>query len=240
MIKKYIKAVCFVSIFATFVFAKKDQSQIQTKQLDPNTTIMLNSNETPDDFDPDVFVGEGNKEPEPVEQNQQNKQENQEEQEQIPINDFTNFDDISIEIPNVKTLYLGVQYTNPSFGLSAKFDLLDDFAIQAIVDFIGDINLYEGRGVFAFEKTRDYSLYVYGGLGFWVYNYISSANSYKSYNYRTSIGFGGGVGAEFELKRFNPKLPPLTITTELGLRMLNLEHYNVVPIGFGIGVYYKF
>ncbi len=235
MIKKHIKMACFVLIFATFAFANEDQNQIQTKQLDPDTTIMLNSNETPDDYDPDVFVGEGNKAPEPVEQNQQNRQE-----EQDQINDFANFDDISINIPNVKTLYLGVQYTNPTFGLSAKFDLLDDFAIQAIVDFIGDINLYEGRGVFAFEKTKDYSLYVYGGLGFWVYNYISSANSYKSYNYRTSIGFGGGVGVEFELKRFNPKLPPLTITTELGLRMLSLEHYNVVPIGFGIGAYYKF
>ncbi len=233
MAGRYFRVI--LSVFVLIVTVSlADENEIQMKKLDQNTTIMFNSensfnvNEN-SDYDPDVFVGEGN-----PDIDQQIKQENEKNTQEFFQQDY------SIDIPNVNALYIGMQYTNPSFGLSAKFELLDDLALQAIIDFIGDVNLYEGRGIFIFDRTRDFNLYAYGGLGFWVYNYVSSKNSYKSYNYRTSFGFGAGVGVEFALRKFKQTLPPLMLSMELGFRIVNLQHYNVVPIGFGLGLYYRF
>ncbi len=227
MIKKYLKLLWLLPLLVTFSLA--EDNRLESKQLDQDTTLMFQSTDNPQDFDPSAFVGSHKDKKTDITPRKSR---------QFGSDDFS--DGSLAGTLRTNDIYLGIRYTNPSFGLSVKMDLSNELAVQAIIDFIGDINLYEGKGIYRFDSNQDFDLYVYGSVGFWVYNYTSTNSSYESHNYRTSFGFGAGFGAEFNLENFDEKLPPLLLSTELGLRMVNLEHYHLIPISFELGLHYKF
>jgi len=128
-------------------------------------------------------------------------------------------------------IYAGLEW----YGLSAKYDVSDKITAQAIGGFWGYSGLtsFTGRGLYKFKEQNNYSLYGYGSLSSW---------SWSGYGYdETVIGFGGGAGAEYDIRGIDPEFIPLFVSADIGIQVANFDHYNSFSgLGIGLGVHYKF
>jgi len=129
----------------------------------------------------------------------------------------------------------GFQSSYPSYGLSAKMNLNDKFAIQGVLGFLGTVTSYSARGLMNIKQAEDYKFYGYGTVGFWSYDYSILGKS----DTETSVGFGGGGGIEYDMAKYLDGIP-LTFNLELGIGIVNLDHYNFSAVSFGAGMHYWF
>ncbi len=126
-------------------------------------------------------------------------------------------------------VYLGVQ----SNGLSAKYDLSEKMTAQAILGFWGDVSSYTAKLNYKFKKGDHYDLYGYGDAGMlvWDGNYYQKSES--------TATFGGGIGGELDLRKFDPEFIALFVNVEAGLSMASFENYSYSAFGWGLGIHYK-
>ena len=130
-------------------------------------------------------------------------------------------------------VYVGFQSSGfTSHGISAKMDLSDKLAAQGIVGFFGNVSNYSVRGLYKFKQQDHLSLYGYGSVGMWAWN-----NAFYDENV---LGFGGGAGVSYDLRGLDSEFIPLFVNLELGLNVVNFNHYNYGGIGLGSGIEYKF
>lgn len=137
----------------------------------------------------------------------------------------------------------GFQSSYPSYGFSAKVDLTDKFAVQGVLGFLGTVTSYSARGLMKIKQAPDYHFYGYGSVGFWSYDYSSWGYRSGRYGYyddtETAVGFGGGGGIEYSMAKHLDGLP-LTLNGELGIGIVNMDHYNFSAISVGVGAHYWF
>ncbi len=129
---------------------------------------------------------------------------------------------------------LGVQNTFPSNGISGVMRLDGDISLQGIIDPFGILKTYSGRLLYGFNKEKEYELYVYGSVGAW---------SYSAFNItETALGFGGGVGIEWDWRNFRKTLPPIYWNAELGLGFAGFDvvGYSANTLWIGLGAHYRF
>ncbi len=126
-------------------------------------------------------------------------------------------------------LGVGAQSSWPSYGLSAKYDINDDVAVQGTVGALGTVSNYGGRVLYKFKKEPKYNLYGFGSVG--MYNYSSGIFD------ESVTGFGGGAGLEYDLgNEFSGT--PITMSGEIGLASVGFDNYNYSSFGLGFGIHY--
>ena len=139
-----------------------------------------------------------------------------------------------------KNLYIGVQSSSPSTGLSIKSDLGDKVSIQGIFDFMGEEKNYSFRGVYKFKQKMFYNIYGFGEVGVWSWDRRYSRSDLDE----TVVGYGIGVGVDYDLRGLDSDFIPLFINFELNYYAIDFEneHYNYYDddLGLGLGLHYKF
>lgn len=148
-----------------------------------------------------------------------------------PSDGFSQTEPVEIE----KTVYgVGFQGTFPASGLSGMMDLTDEFTVQAIVGFFGNLNTFAGRGLYKFQKEDFWDLYGYGMIGAWNYSFASQSE--------TVLGLGLGAGVQYDWRAFNDELPPIFFNLELGIGFVDFKevNYNFSTFMIGAGVHYRF
>ena len=122
-----------------------------------------------------------------------------------------------------------------SYGLSAKYDVTDKITAQGIVGVWGYDNLttMTARGLYKFHEKENYDFYGYGAISSWSWD--------NAYYDETVIGFGAGVGAEYDIRGIDPDFIPLYVSADLGFQVASFEHYGGFSgLGIGFGIHYKF
>ena len=129
---------------------------------------------------------------------------------------------------------LGVQNTFPSNGISGVVRLDNDLSIQGIIDPFGILKTYSGRILYAFNEEKEYELYAYGSVGAWSYSDV--------FYTETALGFGGGIGIEWDWRNYRNTLPPVYWNAELGLGFAGFDvvSYNLNTLWIGVGAHYRF
>jgi len=131
-------------------------------------------------------------------------------------------------------MYIGVQGSYPSFGLSVKKDIGKDYAVQGVLGALGDVTQFSVRGIYKFQKEKDYNLYGYGAVGFW------SWGGTKAFKSESNVGFGLGAGLEYDLRKVLGNAVPLFWNIELGANIVSFDNYDFSTVGIGGGLHYKF
>ena len=130
-------------------------------------------------------------------------------------------------------VYVGFQSSGfSSNGISAKLDLTDKYTVQGIVGFFGDVNNYSVRGLYHFKQKDHYNLYGYGSLGMWSWN--------NAFYDESVLGYGAGAGVEYDLRGLDSEFIPLFVNLELGMDIVNFDHYTYGGVELGLGLHYKF
>jgi len=127
--------------------------------------------------------------------------------------------------------YLGLQW----YGLSGKYEVTNKISAQAIVGLWGYTGLTSitGRINYKFKEKNDYNFYGYGSLSSWSWS--------DAYYNETVIGFGAGVGAEYDIRGIDRDFIPLYISADIGLQVASFAHYGSFGgLGIGTGIHYKF
>ncbi|GAB4370747.1 MAG: hypothetical protein Kow0042_13140 [Calditrichia bacterium] len=138
---------------------------------------------------------------------------------------------------------VGFQATFPAYGISGMMDINEMISAQGIVGFFGNLNTYAVRGLYRFQQKNFWDLYGYGMVGAWSYTGLKVSNGSKlEETTETVLGFGAGVGIEYDWRGWNSELPPLFWNLELGLGFANFDavDYNFSTLLFGAGVHYRF
>ena len=137
---------------------------------------------------------------------------------------------------------IGLQASFPGYGISGIVDVTDKVSIQGILDFIGDLKMYAGRGIYRFTKKPFWNAYGYGAIGAWSYPYKVLESGKLVKKTETVLGFGAGVGIEYNWQALARELPPLWWNVEVGLGIVKFEKavYDVSTITLGLGVHYRF
>jgi len=107
-------------------------------------------------------------------------------------------------------LYVGMQYSHTAFGLSAKADVAPKIQVQGIFGLTGsdDIDVYAVRAMYKLTEDRDYYTYGFGSLSLWKYKTLKIDGMFSSsYEDDSSVGFGLGVGLEYDMKKYTEGLP---------------------------------
>jgi hypothetical protein len=147
---------------------------------------------------------------------------------------------ITTQIIANNDLYLGVQSSSPSTGFSIKSDISNKATIQGIVDFMGEEKNYSFRGIFKFKQKPFYNIYGFGEIGVWSWDRRYTRNNLDE----TVIGYGVGVGVDYDLRGLDIDFIPLFINFELNYYQIDFEneHYNYYDddLGLGLGLHYKF
>jgi hypothetical protein len=131
---------------------------------------------------------------------------------------------------------VGFQSSYPAWGLSGTYDVNEDISAQAILGFFGNLQTYAARGVYRFQQEDQWNLYGYGLLGIWRYSFSAFGIS----DSENAVGFGLGAGMEYDWRSWNETLPPIYWNIELGLGIVDMDHYNFSTIMFGAGLHYRF
>jgi hypothetical protein len=131
---------------------------------------------------------------------------------------------------------VGFQSSYPAWGLSGTYDVNEDISAQAILGFFGNLQTYAGRGVYRFQQEEQWNLYGYGLLGIWRYSFSAFGISESE----SAVGFGLGAGLEYDWRAWNETLPPIYWNIELGLGIVDMDHYNFSTIMIGAGLHYRF
>lgn len=134
---------------------------------------------------------------------------------------------------NSEKISLGVQSSYLSYGLSAKYDVTDKVTAQGVIGFSGRVNNYSLRGLYDYYTKPNLDVYAFGSVGMWTWD---------NYLYDESVvGFGAGTGVEYDLRGIDKDLPAILVSAELGLNIVNFDHYNnFSALGLGLGIHYKF
>ncbi len=152
----------------------------------------------------------------------------------LPSHAHSQSQDTTAQVQLEPTRYgVGFQSTWPAFGLSGMVDLNETITAQAVLGFFGSFTTITGRGLYHFRQEDFWDMYGYGMLGLWRYNtrFIEAENS---------LGIGAGAGIQYDWRAFDPNLPPIYWSIELGVNFFNFDHYNFNFITFGTGIHYRF
>lgn len=127
---------------------------------------------------------------------------------------------------------VGIHLGNLTSGFSFKYRATEKITAQATLGFIGSLSSYGVRGLYAFNTGPFYELYGYGSLALWRFDgFIDDS----------AVGAGAGGGIEYDLRGLSPTLPPLFVTYELGLNLVNFSNYNgFSSFGTGVALHYRF
>ena len=138
-----------------------------------------------------------------------------------------------------ENIYLGIQSTHPSDGISIKMDTTDKTAIGAILDLTGERRSYSFRAIYKFKKRQFYNIYGFGEIGVWEWDRV-----YHHIDQESALGFGIGGGAEYDLRGLDIDFFPLFISAELAIYEIDFDdnyyYYGEDGLGLGIGLHYKF
>lgn len=124
---------------------------------------------------------------------------------------------------------VGIQSSFISGGISAKYRYTDIVTIQGTLGALGTVQNYGLRGLYTVKQEDSLNIYGFGGVGLWKW---SGSGSFGS---ETVLGLSGGVGAAYTF----PDLP-LELSAELGLGLVNFDHYSFSSVGIGLGAHYSF
>jgi hypothetical protein len=136
------------------------------------------------------------------------------------------------------SIYLGIQSSYPSDGLSVKVDTTDKIAFQAIVDPLGTERGFSFRGIYKFKRDFFYNIYGYGELGFWNWD-----RRYYGDSDLNTVGYGFGTGFEYDLRGLDTNFIPIFVNAELNIHFFDKEdsyYEDSEELGLGFGVHYKF
>jgi len=134
-------------------------------------------------------------------------------------------------------IYLGIQASSPSEGISVKIDTSQKVAFQGIFDILGAERSLSFRGIYRFKNEQFYNFYGYGEVGFW--------NRDRAYYYKediNTVGYGAGLGVEYDLRDLDAGFIPIFVSAEIGLHTFDNEdyYYNSNELDLGLGLHYKF
>ena len=128
---------------------------------------------------------------------------------------------------------LGFQSSWPSYGISGRYEVSEKTMIQGVIGALGTVTNFSGRLLYDFQQKEKYDFYAHGTVGMWRWG------GNVSFESQTSVGFGGGVGMEFDLQElFSPDdedFPPLYWNIEIGAVVANFDNYNFSAITHGGG-----
>jgi hypothetical protein len=131
---------------------------------------------------------------------------------------------------------IGVGFQSSGFssnGLSVKVDLTDEYGVQAIGGFFGDVTNYSIRGLYTFQNKKNYNLYGYGSVGMWKIDYTFLDDE-------SVVGYGAGAGVEYDLRALSPSFIPLFVNFELGIDVVKFDNDSYGGFTTGLGLHYKF
>jgi len=149
-----------------------------------------------------------------------------------------------------KRFGVGFQSSYPAWGISGMMDVADNLSVQGILGMVGDLKTYAGRGIYRFRKEPYWNTYGYGMIGAWSYpgyeieyEYIYGI-SYPTMKKitETVMGFGAGVGIEYDWRALSPNLPPIWFNLEIGLGNVKFKKidYDFSAFMAGAGAHYRF
>lgn len=114
--------------------------------------------------------------------------------------------------------YVGFGYD----GVSVKKDIDKDYAMQVIYGGFGALSGLKMRGLYKFQKNKNYNLYGFGGL---VYGSDSQTQKFstqfisvKTETDITTKGVEFGAGIEYDLRQTMDNNIPLFVSIEVGYR----------------------
>lgn len=134
-----------------------------------------------------------------------------------------------------QTASLGVQYSFPSYGLSAKFNPNDHHSIQLIYGALGIVSNFSGRYNYLFDENDAIvptKPYLYAQAGKWFYNQGNLDESV--------FGYGVGAGLEFNYFFWGLFSDNLKSSIEIGYGDVDLFYYDFSYTTFGFGLHYEF
>ncbi len=133
---------------------------------------------------------------------------------------------------------LGVQSSWPSYGISGRYEISEKAMVQGVIGALGTVSNFSARLLYDLQQEEKYDLYAYGSVGMWRWGGSQALAS------ETAVGFGGGVGVEFELQElFAPDdedFPPLYWSIEIGANIANFENYSFSSFAIGGGLHWAF
>jgi len=146
---------------------------------------------------------------------------------------------------------IGFQSSFPAWGISGMMDVADNVSVQGILGVVGDLKTYAGRGIYRFRKEPNWNTYGYGMIGAWSYTGLEMYISDYSYGIpiyatrettETVMGYGAGVGIEYDWRAWAPDLPSVRWNIEIGLGVVEFEivDYDFSTFVFGCGGHYRF
>jgi hypothetical protein len=136
----------------------------------------------------------------------------------------------SVHAINTKTKFgIGFQSSLPAWGISGSMDLKNSkLCVQGVLGMVSELKTIAGKVVYKFKEKESYNTYGYGMIGIW------------SFENESSLGFGGGVGIEFDWRALSKTLPEIWWNLEIGIASVNLNYYNYSAFSMGLGVHYRF
>lgn len=138
---------------------------------------------------------------------------------------------------------IGFQASFPAWGFSGVADLTDQVAVQGIFGFFGDLRTYAGRGLYRFSRKDYWNVYGYAAVGSFSYTGLSIDDDWTwDEKTETVVGFGAGVGLEYDWRAWSPNLPPMAFNLELGAGSVKFEEvdYNFSSMMIGVGLHFRF
>lgn len=130
---------------------------------------------------------------------------------------------------------VGLQFTWPTYGLSAMVDLGHDWSLQGVIGSAGYGLSLTGRALYRLEPQEEFRPYAYGEIGRW--------GDYGTLGNVPHFGLGGGV--EFDIRDFAPDAPPVYASFEIGLnvgvhRDHDLGNNTLLRLQLGPALHYRF
>jgi len=138
---------------------------------------------------------------------------------------------------------VGFQSSFPAWGVSGMMDISNNMALQGILGAFGDLKLYGGRGIYRFRQEQRWNTYGYGLIGAWSYKGIEIDSNFTwKETTETVVGFGAGVGVEYDWRAWVPGLPPIWSNLEIGFGRTKFEEvdYDFSTFMLGAGFHYRF
>lgn len=138
---------------------------------------------------------------------------------------------------------VGVQFAFPAYGISGVIDLADNFAAQGIIGAFGDLKTYAGRGIYRFQTETYWNTYGYGMVGAWSYPWTKIDENYNLVEKNEiTLGYGAGVGVEYNWQSLSSNLPPIWWNLEIGVGSVQFDeaNYDFSTFMFGTGAHFRF
>lgn len=140
---------------------------------------------------------------------------------------------------------VGFQSTWPAYGLSGIIDVTPELTGQAVFGLLGPVKTFTGRALYHFSREQAYSPYGFGSIGLWRTTTVATTSLFEATERTESVlGFGAGGGIEFDWQELvspdDDSFPPVFGNVEVGLGIVNFEHYDFSALMIGGGLHYRF